>query len=499
MRSIVTTVVVVLMMAAAAFADISVTSPANGSTVTSPAHFVASASSGYPITAIRIYVDNNPVYTTNSAYLDTQISMSPGNHYVVVQAWDSSGAVFRSPMQLTVSGSTGGVVIHSPGNGAAVSSPVPISASGYSSRPISAMRVYVDNADAYTTSGGTINTTIPMSPGPHKLSVQAWDSSGAVFVTPLNLTVAGTTPSISVASPSNGATVSSPVTFNATAVSPHPVTAMRVYVDSASAYATSGGTINTGIAMSPGWHNVVVQAWDSTGAVFKTAMNINVAPPVKVPSYATTLSNIDQMGGWESCTVCAGEAGSGPVASYGMHQGISTPSLDGQAARFTISGTTPYANALWWKQLGANSKPTQFVYDLYFYVDSPQYAQALEFDVNQSVGGYKYIFGTQCAPRGSGQWDVWDGTAQAWRPTGIACPAPSPNTWHHLVQHFQRDSNGHVTYVSITLDGVTSYINRTYGSLPSYVNEINVAFQMDGDYAQHSYNTWLDKVTLSYW
>jgi hypothetical protein len=233
--------------------------------------------------------------------------------------------------------------------------------------------------------------------------------------------------------------------------------------------------------------------------VFKTALNINVAPPVNIPSYATTLSNIEQMSGWESCTTCAGEAGAGPIANYGMHQGISSPSLDGQSVQFTISGYTPYSNALWWKQLGANSNASQFVYDLYFYVDTPQYAQALEFDVNQSVGGYKYIFGTQCAPRGSGQWDVWDGVAQTWRPTGIACPAPSANTWHHLVQHFQRDSSGHVTYVSVTLDGVTSYINRTYSSLPNNVNEINVAFQMDGDYAQHSYNTWLDKVTLSYW
>lgn len=39
----------------------------------------------------------------------------------------------------------------------------------------------------------------------------------------------------------------------------------------------------------------------------------------------------------------------------------------------------------------------------------------------------------------------------------------------------------------------------TYGSEPMGVSEINVAFQMDGDYAQHSYSTWLNFVTLRYW
>jgi hypothetical protein len=31
------------------------------------------------------------------------------------------------------------------------------------------------------------------------------------------------------------------------------------------------------------------------------------------------------------------------------------------------------------------------------------------------------------------------------------------------------------------------------------VNELNVAFQMDGDSSMHAYSTWLDKVSLTYW
>src|SRR5436305_15336805 len=64
----------------------------------------------------------------------------------------------------------------------------------------------------------------------------------------------------------------------------------------------------------------------------------------------TTFSNLDQKTGWQSCTKCAGAGGSGPTASYGTSAGIRTPSMDGASRRFSIGGSTKYANALWWKQ-----------------------------------------------------------------------------------------------------------------------------------------------------
>lgn len=188
-----------------------------------------------------------------------------------------------------------------------------------------------------------------------------------------------------------------------------------------------------------------------------------------------------------------------PSAPYSMTQGISDPSMDGKSVQFWLGGSTPYSNALWWKQLGANDNARHFVYDIYFYVKTPQYAQALEFDLNHSVGGKKYIMGTQCNIRDGGQWDVWDGTAERWRGTGIACTVPPAYTWNHLVEEFTHDSSGNVTFVSVTLNGQKSYINKTYGSGGSGVRELNTAFQMDGDYAQHAYSVWLDKVSLSAW
>jgi len=284
---------------------------------------------------------------------------------------------------------------------------------------------------------------------------------------------------------------------------------MRIYVDNVSVYLVSANKLDTSVAMASGSHFVVVQAWDSTGAVFKTPLNITVSgtTPTPTPTPASlptppagaiTKSDIDQMTGWQSCTVCAGAGGSGPVATYSMVQNQASPSMDGKAAKFSISGTTPYSDALWWKQLGAADTATNLRYDVYFYITNPGVAQALEFDSNQANGSRRWIFGTQCNIKGANHWDVWGNANGNWISTGIACFAPTAFKWHHLTWQFKRTAT-QVIYVAFTYDGVTHYLNRVYANNPSSVHELNVAFQMDGDSRMDPYSTWLDKVTLTYW
>jgi hypothetical protein len=208
-------------------------------------------------------------------------------------------------------------------------------------------------------------------------------------------------------------------------------------------------------------------------------------------------SNIDQMTGWANCTVCAGVNAKGPVATYSMVQNQLSPSLDGNSAKFSISGTTPYSDALWWKQLGAVDTVTHLKYDVDFYITNPAVSQALEFDNNQSNGTHRFIFGTQCNIKG-GHWDVWGNAAGNWISTGVACSAPTALKWHHLTWEFQRTATN-VIYIGFTYDGVTHYLNRSYPARLSNNHELNVAFQMDGDFAMHAYSTWLDRVTLTYW
>ncbi|HLJ85251.1 MAG TPA: hypothetical protein VKZ53_00420 [Candidatus Angelobacter sp.] len=228
------------------------------------------------------------------------------------------------------------------------------------------------------------------------------------------------------------------------------------------------------------------------------APSASPTPISGVPSTATTSSQIQQMTGWENCTVCAGLGGNGPVAVYTSQQGVSSPSLSGKSMQFSLAGRTPYADAIWWKQLGPSNSATHFQYDLDFYVTAPQYAQALEFDVNQSIGSRKFIFGTQCNIQGGGVWDVWDTAGSAWRHTAVPCSAPTASEWHHLTWEFYRD-DVKTYFVAVTLDGVKQEVNVSYNSMAVNAQEVNVAFQMDGDSAQHPYDVWLDNVTLSYW
>ena len=210
-------------------------------------------------------------------------------------------------------------------------------------------------------------------------------------------------------------------------------------------------------------------------------------------------TNIESMHGWQSCTVCAGQGGHGPAATYGMQQYQRSPSLNGNSTRFYIGGRIPYSDALLWKQLGGNASAHNFTYDLWFYMTDPAAPQALEFDVNQSVNGVKYVFSTECDTGYGHTWRVWDTKNWKWINTWVSCTAPSSYRWHHLVLQFQRASNGDERYISETLDGNTHYFNVAVRPRPQNAWEINVAFQMDGNYRQQSYSVWLNKVNLTYW
>lgn len=305
---------------------------------------------------------------------------------------------------------------------------------------------------------------------------------------------------ITVSSPSTS-TVSSPAKFSASAKSEHGVsiTEFKLYIDNTEKYRTSSANISTSLSLSSGTHNVVFQAWDSKGYVYKKQLYVKVSTTTSSTTSTSSYTNIDQMNGWESCDACAGSGGTGPSTPYSMTQYISSPSIDGKSAKFWIGGSTPYSQALWWKHLTAQSGAHHFLYDLYFYITNPSAPQALEFDVNQSANGHHFIFGTQCDIRKSKQWDVWDDIYQKFIPTGIACSAPSAYKWHHLILEFYRSTDNRTHFIAVTLDGAKHYISKSYATRSTSASSLSTAFQMDGNYQQTDYSTWLDKIKLTYW
>ncbi|HEY0511773.1 MAG TPA: alkaline phosphatase family protein [Thermoanaerobaculia bacterium] len=90
------------------------------------------------------------------------------------------------------------------------------------------------------------------------------------------------TVTVTVSSPANNATVPTSLNFVASATtdaSGARVTGWDVYVDSVSAWSTSGPTssINAPVTMGAGTHNVIVRAWDSTGAFGSQTMTLTAA------------------------------------------------------------------------------------------------------------------------------------------------------------------------------------------------------------------------------
>ena len=232
MKTILPLIAMLLTSTMPAMASVSVSSPANNSTVGSPVHYTATASTtcSKGVSAMGVYVNNQRVVLQNGASLNANVTLSNGYYQTVVQEWDGCGGSTATPVDITVSGQSGtptAVNVSSPANNSTVSSPVTFSANattGTCSNGINAIGVYVDNSLAYKTGGAALQTSLAISTGKHYVVVQAWDNCGGAIKTPLTITVqpaAAATVSIS-ASPasinSGGSSVLSVTASNATQV-----------------------------------------------------------------------------------------------------------------------------------------------------------------------------------------------------------------------------------------------------------------------------------------
>ena len=110
-----------------------------------------------------------------------------GSYTVTATVIDNTGASASTSKTVSV---TGGVKVSSPLNTASyATTSVKVTASALSSAPITTMRVYVDNVNRYSVSASSVSTNVAMTKGTHSVVVQAWDSTGKVYKTPLTITV----------------------------------------------------------------------------------------------------------------------------------------------------------------------------------------------------------------------------------------------------------------------------------------------------------------------
>jgi phospholipase C len=226
-----------------------------------------------------------------------------GRLIVLVIALLSFPALPATAASCPLSTTNPSVTICSPTNGSTVTSPVMVDAGSTDSKTVSYMQIYLDGTKVYQVSGGSLHTSLTIAAGTHRLTVQAKDSAGQIFKSTVNITVGtgggtgpcalnSTDPSVTICTPNDGTTVTSPVHVVAGTTDSSQVTAMKIYLDGTAVYSTVANQLDTNVAMANGGHRVAVQAWDKAGRVFKSVVNITVGTPPPPPDGLSNLNHI---------------------------------------------------------------------------------------------------------------------------------------------------------------------------------------------------------------
>jgi len=412
------------------------------------------------------------------------------------------------------------VAVSSPQNGQTVSSSVSYAATATTttcSKGVASMGVYVDNTLLYVANGTTLKTKLSVSPGKHNTVVEEWDYCGGATFVSMAITVSSQT-GVFVTSPANNSTVSTLANYVATATSScsKGVASMGVYVNNKLIVVQNGAKLNTQVSLGAGSQKTVVEEWDYCGGASYTPINVTVQQS------GAKLSNLQASTGWNSWgqgspnyVDCSPSPCNGFQFSHSLN--ASSLSLSGNATKYTLGG--PYGTAPWGDVLfslpliGYNSTqglpdtshtllPSlhNFTYDADFYVTNASITQVLEFDVNMYMNGVGMIWGTQCNNLGGKVWDIWDNANATWVSSGVPCNLIN-NGWNHVTIQVQRESNNALLYQSITLNGNTAALNKTYPPflVPVSWYGLTVNYQMDGNSKQAANTTYLDNFSLNYW
>jgi hypothetical protein len=210
------------------------------------------------------------------------------------------------------------VTVTSPKSGSTVSSPVGYAATATTtcSKGVASMGIYVNNKLTYTVNGAKLNTTLSLAAGTYSTTVEEWDHCGGASYTKVAITVGGSgsggggKTAVTVTSPVANSTVTSPVSYEATATTScsKGVSSMGIYVNNKLVYTVSGATLHTSLSMAAGAEHTVVEEWDHCGGAAYTTVNLTVgsSAPKQLTGIAVTPGNPSvATGGTEQFTATA--------------------------------------------------------------------------------------------------------------------------------------------------------------------------------------------------
>lgn len=327
---------------------------------------------------------------------------------------------------------------------------------------------------------------------------------------------------ITVASPVNGTSNSSPVWVRAHNVGCNGLapTAFGFSVD-------NGGTTMgvtpfdidvTHYSISGGSHTIHFKAWTSAGIcpVVNTTFSVGgsssggtsgggtptpSSPSPSIPSYARASSDLDTSSNW----AYEHDAGT-PGSSRGSTAYPASVSGYDNAREFymTYSGD---GGERWHNSFATDGAATHFVMDTYVYVKDPYQMANLELDLNQVMSnGETVIFGTQCSVYShSWEWTYFSGGNPHWHSSNIGCNPTTwaANTWHHIQVAYHRDNNGVVTHDWVNFDGTHHTFSGATAGSAKYMGwargDLLMNVQMDGHNGSGSITAYFHKTVFYRW
>jgi spore germination cell wall hydrolase CwlJ-like protein len=271
--------------------SISITSPANGATISGSSSLAASVSAGSSaVSSVQLAIDGVVKSTLTASpwtfAIDTT-SLTNGQHTLAVTATDANAKTASASITVTVNNAPLAVSITSPANGASVKGTVTLSATATGPAAISYVAFFLDGVqignDTSSPYSVSLDTT-RYTDGQHTLSARAVDSKSSaaeqkITVVLNNTGTAKPVPAVTITSPSNGQQVSGTVAVNATVTSSVTLSKVTMTVDGV-LVGTLAGTpyqwsLNTN-SLSNGQHVLNITATDTSGTVGYMSITVNV-------------------------------------------------------------------------------------------------------------------------------------------------------------------------------------------------------------------------------
>lgn len=301
---------------------VTICTPVQGSTVTSPVQINAYGMNNGATDGMDVYIDGHHTgWYGGTTNLNISATLADGSHELDVYAVGVNGELQEGKVTFAVGtttsgggttggGTTGGgtsggtsgscaqptsagVNICSPLSGSTVSSPVTITASGRNTGTTAGLDVWIDGQKFGWYPQTSLSAQVTLGSGQHELDIYAVGTDGELQEKTVIFTVGSTSsgggtggttscsqpgsPGVVICAPSNGTTVNSPVAISAAGRNSVTTDGMDVYIDGKHTGWYGGvTTISISVALVSGAHQVDVYAVGTNGELQQSTAKFTV-------------------------------------------------------------------------------------------------------------------------------------------------------------------------------------------------------------------------------